>query len=106
MARVSSLDYFGSTIFADGAILGTHFHSILGAGLFFGLVIFWSSRAAFVPLSWWSNNFFDFLRFLLPRLFLTNATMRRNIFNFDHIAYLKAWLILVKDQLGDQRGGE
>jgi hypothetical protein len=27
-------------LFAGVAILGTHFHTILGAGLFFGLVIF------------------------------------------------------------------
>jgi hypothetical protein len=41
------------------------------------------------------DNFFDFfllLRlFLLPWFFLTNAMIRWNIFNFDHIAYLEAW---------------
>jgi hypothetical protein len=43
------------------------------------------------------NNFFDFLYFLLlrlfllPLLFLTNVTMRWDIFNFDHVAYLEVW---------------
>jgi hypothetical protein len=51
------------------------------------------------------NNLFDFLRFhllrlfLLSWLFLTNATMRRNIFNFDHISYIKAWSKLEKTPL-------
>jgi hypothetical protein len=31
-----SVDYFGSTLFAGVAILGTYFRTILGTGLFFG----------------------------------------------------------------------
>jgi hypothetical protein len=41
-------------LFAGIAILGTHFRTILGAGLSFGLaglVIFLSSQAASLPLS-------------------------------------------------------
>jgi hypothetical protein len=37
------------------------------------------------------NNFLDFLHFLLLRLFLNNTTIRRNVFNFNHVSYLKAW---------------
>jgi hypothetical protein len=44
-------------------------------------------------------HFFLFRLFLLPWFFLINVTMRWNKFNFNHIAYLKAWSKLERTPL-------
>jgi hypothetical protein len=81
----SSLDYFGSTLFAGVAILGTHFRTILGTGLFSGLVIFLVFRGdfcSFVLTDTTSSlifftSFFGSSFFFSPSFFLCSSLTTR-----------------------------